>query len=92
MNHNNITLKNAINGIILYLTFFAFWITYSAFIFHSYLKDIDPENFLEIFSTPSFLLLFVILMIFYYKVSLLFSRLDGILYIPNANHYTEVGS
>lgn len=91
MNHNNITLKNAINGIILYLTFFAFWITYSAFIFHSYLKDIDPENFLEIFSTPSFLLLFVILIIFYYKVSLLFSRLDGILYIPNANHYTVSG-
>lgn len=91
MNHYNTTLKTAINGIIPYLIFFTFWITYSAFILYSYLKDIEPEKFSEIFLTPSIFILLMVLIVFYFKVSLLFSRLDGILYTPSAKHYTVSG-
>ncbi|WP_214892368.1 hypothetical protein [Exiguobacterium sp. H66] len=91
MNHNDKLIKAVVYGITPYLSFFIFWVIYSAFVLHSDFYNVHSDNFVEKFLTPSLFISFIMLIIFYFKISLLFSRLDNILYVPNSTHYTVSG-
>ena len=91
MNHNDKTIKAVVYGITPYLSFFIFWIIYSAFLLYSNLYNTKPKDFLGEFLTPSLFISYIILIVFYFQISLLFSRLDNIIYVPNNMHYTVSG-